>query len=169
MSSTSRQKEVAARQRDEKAMSKQGAKENLSRTPSNQKALAARQTANANEDLVQDLDEKLYWSFARSDDANALDVMYEGCKERAEEMQYRYADLRMAEKILMLRRSDEINEHARKRTKAKPPCPPQVIVKRDALARLMAEESPETAVEGRSSRRYFDVWLAIDRGVSWQP
>ena len=67
---------------------------------------------------MQDLDEKLYWSFARSDDANALDVMYEGCKERAEEMQYRYADLRMAEKILMLRRSDEINEHARKRTKA---------------------------------------------------
>jgi hypothetical protein len=40
--STSRQKEVAARQRDEKAMSKQGAKENLSKNPNNQKALAAR-------------------------------------------------------------------------------------------------------------------------------
>jgi len=40
--SMSRQKEVAARQRDEKAMSKQGAKENLSKNPNNQKALAAR-------------------------------------------------------------------------------------------------------------------------------
>ena len=44
-----------------------------------------------------------------------------------------------------------------------------MIIKRDALVRLMAEESPETAVEGRSSKRYFDVWLAIDRGISWQP
>ena len=84
-------------------------------------------------------------------------------------MQYRYVDLRMAEKIKMLWRSDEINEHAHKRAKAKPPCPSQVIIKRDALLRLMAEESPETVVEGKSSMRYFDVWLAIDRGISWQP
>ena len=69
------------------------------------------------------MDEKLYWSFARDDDANALDVMYEGCEERAEEMRYRYVDLRMAEKIMMLRRTDKINEHSRKLTKAKPPCP----------------------------------------------
>ena len=165
----SRQKEVATRKRDEKAMSKQGAKENLAKTPSNQKALAAQQTAKANEDLVQDSDEKLYWSFARNDDANALDAMYEGCEGRAAEMQYRYVNLRMAEKIKMLRRSEEINEHAHKRTKAKPPCPSQVIIKRDALLRLMAEESPETVVEGKSSRRYFDVWLAIDRDISWQP
>ena len=56
----SRQKEVATRKRDEKAMSKQGAMEKLVKTPSNQKAIAAQQTAKANEDLVQDLDEKLY-------------------------------------------------------------------------------------------------------------
>jgi hypothetical protein len=83
--------------------------------------------------------------------------MYEGCKERADEMQYHYVDLLMAEKIIMLRNLDEFNEHARKRTKAKPPCPSHVIIKRDALVRLMAEESPDTAVEGRSSKRYFDV------------
>ena len=58
-------------------------KENLSKTPSNQTALAAQLTAKAMEDLVQDLDEKLYWSFARNDNANAFDVMYEGCEDRA--------------------------------------------------------------------------------------
>jgi len=116
---------------------------------------------------VQDLDAKLYLSFARDDDANALDAMYEGCEDRAEEMRYRYVDLRMAEKIMMLRRTEEINEHARKLTKAKPPCPAQVILKRGALERLMAEENPEKVVEGKSSKKYFDVWLAIDRGISW--
>jgi hypothetical protein len=95
--------------------------------------------------------------------------MYEGCEDRAEEMRYRYVDLRMAEKIMMLRRTEEINEHARKLTKAKPPCPAQVILKRGALERLMAEENPEKVVEGKSSKKYFDVWLAIDRGISWQP
>ena len=118
---------------------------------------------------MQDLDEKLYLSFARNDDANTLDVMYEGCEDRAEEMRYRYVDLRMAEKIMMLRRTEEINDHARKLTKAKPPCPSQVILKRGALERLMEEENPEKVVEGKSSQRYFDVWLAIDRGISWQP
>jgi hypothetical protein len=108
-------------------------------------------------------------SFARDDDANALDVMYEGCEDRAEEMRFRYVDLRMAEKIMMLRRTEEINEHARKLTKAKPPCPAQVILKRGALERLMAEENPEKVIEGKSSKRNFDVWLAIDRGISWQP
>ena len=83
--------------------------------------------------------------------------MYEGCEDRAEEMKYRNFDLRMAEKIKMLRRTEEINDHARKLTKAKPPCPAQVILKRDALERLMAEENPETVVEGKSYQRYFDV------------
>ena len=75
----------------------------------------------------------------------------------------------MAEKILMLRRVEEINEHAHKLTKAKPPCPSQIIIKRDALERLMAAENSDTVVEGDQSKRYFDVWLAIDRGILWQP
>ena len=37
-----------------------------------------------------------------------------------------------------------------------------MILKRDALERLMAEENPEKAVEGKSSKKYFDVWLAIN-------
>ena len=73
--------------------------------------------------------------------------MYEGCEDRAEEMKYRNFDLRMAEKIKMLRRTEEINVHAHKLTKAKPPCPAQVILKRGALERLMAEENPEKVVE----------------------
>jgi hypothetical protein len=95
--------------------------------------------------------------------------MNEGCDDRAEEMRFSYVDLRMAEKIMMLRRTEEINEHARKLTKAKPPCPAQVILKRGALERLMAEENPETVDEGKSSQRSYDVWVAIDRGITWQP
>ena len=52
----SRQKEVALRKRDEKVKNKQTAKENLSKTPTNQKALVAQLTAKANEDLVQNLE-----------------------------------------------------------------------------------------------------------------
>jgi hypothetical protein len=37
------------------------------------------------------------------------------------------------------------------------------------LERLMAAENSETVVEGDQSKRYFDVWLAIDRGITWQP
>ena len=74
--------------------------------------------------------------------------MYEGCDDRAEEMRYRVYDLMMAEKIVMLRRGEEIKEHAHKLTKAKPPCPSQIIIKRDALERLMAAENSETVVEG---------------------
>jgi hypothetical protein len=37
------------------------------------------------------------------------------------------------------------------------------------LEKLMAEENPETVVEGKSSQRYFDVWVAIDRGITWLP
>ena len=58
--SLSRQKEVATRKRDEKVKSKQTTKENLSKNPNNQRALAAQQTARANEDLVQDLEKKIY-------------------------------------------------------------------------------------------------------------
>jgi hypothetical protein len=126
--SMSRQKEFSLKKRDEKAKNKQTAKENLSKTPTNQKALVAQLTAKANEDLVQNLEQELYWSFARNDNANALDVMYEGCDDRAEEMRYRVYDLMMAEKIVMLRRGEEINEHAHKLTKAKPPCPSQIII-----------------------------------------
>jgi len=53
-------------------------------------------TAKANEDLVQDLEDEVLRSFARNDNANTLDAMYEGCEDRAEEMKYRYVDLRMA-------------------------------------------------------------------------
>ena len=65
--------------------------------------------------------------------------MYEGCEDRAEEMKYRYVDLRMASKIKMLRRSEEINEHAYKLKKAKPPWPTTLIFKRDALEKLMGD------------------------------
>ena len=59
--SMSWQRDVASRKRDERALSKQTVKENLSKTPSNKAAPAAQLTAEAKEDLVQDLDEKLYW------------------------------------------------------------------------------------------------------------
>ena len=74
-----------------------------------------------------------------------------------------------AEKIMMLRRTEDIIEHIRKLTKAKPPYPSQVFLKGDALERLMAVDNPETVVEGKSSKRYFDVWVAIDRGITRQP
>jgi hypothetical protein len=88
---------------------------------------------------MQDFEDEVLRSFACNYNVNDLDAMHEGCEDSALEMKYLYVDLRMASKIKMLMRSEEIKEHSHKLKKAKPPCSMILIFKRYALERLMED------------------------------
>ena len=127
-------------------------------------------TAKANEDLVPGVSRLILQQFALEDNQAELEAMYEGCEDRREEMKYTQGHLLMAGKIKMLRNGNDIEANAARLLKErKPAYLKEVVINKGVLERMMDGEDQYEVVEGDYEEFYQDVWLAIDKGILWQP
>ena len=96
--------------------------------------------------------------------------MYEGCEDPREEMRYTQGHLLMAGKIEMLKREADIDANAERLLfLRKPAVLKEVIINKAVLENMMNGEDQYEVVEGDYEEFYQDVWLAISKGIFWQP
>jgi len=70
----------------------------------------------------------------------------------------------------MLRRDSDIEANAARLLKErKPAYLKEVVINKGVLERMMDGEDQYEVVEGDYEEFYQDVWLAIDKGILWQP
>ena len=108
--------------------------------------------------------------FAAAENEAWLELMYQDCNNREDEMNYSDFDVEMAKEVEILASNKVIKRNWENLGKMKPPLiPNSLTLTRGALKIMMEKEDRKYVVDGRFKTSFHDVWLAIDEGILWQP